>query len=186
METTLLLETERLRLRLPVLDDAPVIQALVSDKRIAETTLNIPHPYPADGAVQWVNAVHGSLATGYGISFVLVRQADNTLMGAISIREKRATLHAEIGYWIGLPYWGQGYMTEAVRRVIEYIFEERGLNRVFATHFVTNPASGRVMQKAGMQYEGTLRGHVIKAGQPLDLCCYSILRREYSAAQEAV
>lgn len=179
METALLLETERLVLRLPALTDAEKIQVLVNDRRIAETTLNIPYPYPDDMALHWVNAIHGALATGRGVTFMLVRKSDNVLMGAISFRENPSLSQAEVGYWLGVAYWGQGYMTEAVRRVIEYVFEERNLNRVYATHFTTNPASGRVMQKAGMRYEGTQREHVVKWGVPLDLACYSILRRDY-------
>ncbi len=179
MEPALLLETERLWLRLPALTDAEMIQTLVGDRRIAETTLNIPYPYPDDMALHWVNAVHGALATGRGVSFVLVGKSDHALMGAISFRENTVLSQAEMGYWIGVPYWGQGYMTEAARRVIQYIFEERNMNRVYATHFTSNPASGRVMLKAGMRYEGTQREHVMKWGEPLDLACYGILRRDY-------
>jgi len=84
-----------------------------------------------------------------------------------------------MGYWIGKSYWGKGYCTEAARRLIKYGFEELKLNRIFA-HFMTgNPASGRVMEKAGMIYEGHLRQHVKKWDVVQDLKIYAILKDEY-------
>jgi RimJ/RimL family protein N-acetyltransferase len=86
---------------------------------------------------------------------------------------------AEIGYWIAVPYWGRGYATEAAAEIVRYGFEERNLQRVFACHFTRNPASGRVLQKAGMKYEGTLRQHVRKWDEYVDVAFYGVLRHEY-------
>ena len=83
-----------------------------------------------------------------------------------------------MGYWIGVPYWNKGYCSEAAKALIGYGFDELGLNRVFAEHMVRNPASGRVMEKAGMTYEGTLRQHVKKWDRYEDLKVYGILRTE--------
>jgi len=82
---------------------------------------------------------------------------------------------AELGYWIGRPWWGNGFATEAARAVVGQAFAGLGLARVFAHHFVSNPASGRVMQKIGMRQEGVLRRHVIKWGRCEDLVVYGIL-----------
>jgi RimJ/RimL family protein N-acetyltransferase len=90
-----------------------------------------------------------------------------------------------MGYWLGVPHWNQGYMTEAARRVIQFGFEQQDLHRMVACHFTINPASGRVMVKAGMTYEGILRQHVRKAEQFFDLACYGILRSEFSASGSA-
>jgi [ribosomal protein S5]-alanine N-acetyltransferase len=84
-----------------------------------------------------------------------------------------------LGYWIGKPYWGRGFCTEAARAVLRYAFTELGLNRVHAYHFHHNPASGRVLQKIGMTHEGLLRQHVKKWGQFIDNELYSILRSEF-------
>ena len=87
--------------------------------------------------------------------------------------------HAELGYWIGVPYWGKGYATEAAKAVVRYGFEQIKLNRIFAHHFKPNPASGKVLRKIGMKYEGCMRQHVRKWDEFVDLELYAILREEW-------
>ena len=86
---------------------------------------------------------------------------------------------AEVGYSLSRQYWNQGYMTEALARVIRYGFEEMRLNRIEAQHELTNPASGAVMRKCGMTKEGTLRQRLLNKGRFVDVDLYSILRFEY-------
>ncbi len=173
------LETERLRLRLVELADAPVIQTLASDRAIAAYTLSIPHPYPENGAVEFIQRVMEQRAQGHDDhSFCIIRQSDNEQIGMIGIHPRHG-YHAEIGYWIGVANWGQGYATEAVRRVIQFGFEYLHLQRIEARYFTDNPASARVMQKAGMTFEGIMRQHIVKWGQFVDLGIYSILRSEF-------
>ena len=172
------LETERLYLRRFELADAETVQRLVSDRRIAQTTLNIPHPYPEGGALEWINSGHKQIEERRIFPFAVERKAGEALMGAITLSMRRDGHQAEMGYWIGVPFWGHGYMTEAAQRLIRFGFEELGLNRIMASHFVSNPASGRVMQKAGMTFEGIMKGHVFRWGQAHDLCWYGILRAE--------
>ena len=100
----------------------------------------------------------------------------STLIGAVGLRLELDDRRAELGYWIGKPYWNQGYCTEAARAAIQFGFEQLELNRIFANHFVRNPASGRVMQKLGMVYEGRLRQHVKKWDAFEDLELYGILK----------
>ncbi len=88
---------------------------------------------------------------------------------------------ASLGYWTGPEYWNKGYCTEAGRAVMEFGFEELGMERIFCTHLAHNPASGRVMQKLGMQKEGVLRRHERKWGKFHDLIYYGILKHEYLA-----
>ena len=87
-----------------------------------------------------------------------------------------------MGYWMGVPYWNHGYCSEAARALVAHGFQQMGLHRIYAFHFVRNPASGRVMQKAGMTYEGTLRQHVKKWERYEDLTAYGILRSESGEA----
>ena len=89
-----------------------------------------------------------------------------------------------IGYWIGKPYWNNGYCTEAAQAVIGFGFEVMGLNRISATHFASNPASGRVLQKAGMKYEGCLRQEYKKSSRYEDMVWYGILRSEYTDSDD--
>jgi RimJ/RimL family protein N-acetyltransferase len=102
------------------------------------------------------------------------------LIGAMGLVIKGEGI-AEIGYWIGVPYWNRGYASEAAAEIVRYGFEECGMDRIFACHFQRNPASGRVLQKVGMQYEGTLRRHLVKWGERIDLAFYGILREEWEA-----
>ena len=89
---------------------------------------------------------------------------------------------AEIGYWLGVPYWGQHYMSEAARRVVAFGFTALGLNRIEATCFPWNPASAGVMRNSGMTYEGRLRAYVCKQGKAEDIEMYAILRDEWESS----
>jgi RimJ/RimL family protein N-acetyltransferase len=102
------------------------------------------------------------------------------LIGAMGIHISQSHNRAELGYWIGVPYWNQGYCTEAARAVLRYGFETLGLNRIQARHLARNPASGRVMIKIGMRHEGTMRQAVIKWEAYEDIKLYAILRSEYT------
>jgi ribosomal-protein-alanine N-acetyltransferase len=170
------LATDRLLLRPFVLDDAPAVQRLVSAYEIAENTLLIPHPYPEGAATEWIGK-HGTNPNNHVFAIVL-RDAGEVL-GAIGLDVQPDHDRGEIGYWIGVPYWGRGYMTEAARAVLGWAFESLCLNRVFAQHFTRNPASGRVMQKLGMKHEGSLRQHDKKWGEYLDVEVYGIVRSEW-------
>jgi RimJ/RimL family protein N-acetyltransferase len=179
----MILETERLILRLPELSDAPTIRALAGHPDIAATTLNVPHPYPEGAAEAFVQSLIDSRDTSPNVTLGMVRKADGQLMGMISLRPSEEFSRAEMGYWIGVPYWGQGYTSEAARRLVDYSFAELGLNRVYATYLSHNIASRRVMEKAGMTYEGTLRQHIRRFGVFHDLGYCGILRGEWEARQ---
>jgi ribosomal-protein-alanine N-acetyltransferase len=175
-----MLETRRLILRPFTLLDAPAVKRLAGDRRVADTTLNIPHPYEDGMAEGWISTHQGAFERGDSVTWAIVRRQDEALIGAIGLRIEEAFDRAEMGYWVGVPYWNKGYCTEAARAVAGYVFGQRGLNRLHATHLARNPASGRVMQKLGMIYEGTLRQHVKKWGAYEDLLCYGLLRGEWS------
>jgi RimJ/RimL family protein N-acetyltransferase len=160
-------------LRLLTLADAPAVETLAGAYEVALNTLMIPHPYPEGAAELWIADVGPH-------TFAI--DVDGELVGVTGLRMKEEEL-AEIGYWIGLPFWGRGFASEAARQVIRYGFEERGLHRIFAAHFTRNPASGKVMVNAGMKFEGTLRRHVKKWGEYLDVNFYGILREEWLSAR---
>jgi [ribosomal protein S5]-alanine N-acetyltransferase len=174
-----ILETERLRLRPFTLDDAPTVQQLAGDPAIADTTLNIPHPYLDGMAENWINTHPEALASGKSITYAITRRQDGALLGAIGLRLNQQHRRAEMGYWMGKPYWGQGYTTEAARALLAFGFNELDLNRIYASYLVRNPASGRVMEKMGMRHEGLLRQHVYKNGRYEDLATCAILRSEF-------
>ncbi|MCP4567417.1 MAG: GNAT family N-acetyltransferase [FCB group bacterium] len=173
------LETERLILRRFNLKDAPRVQLLAGDKAIAETTLNIPHPYEDGMAEEWIGTHEDQRNAGKLENFAIVQKEDNNLVGAIGLVIKREFESAEMGYWVGKPYWGKGYCTEAARAVLKYGFEQLELNRIHAHYMVSNSASAKVMEKIGMQYEGHLRQAIKKWGKFHDYKAYSILKSEY-------
>jgi len=174
-----LLTTERLSLRPFQPEDAPTVQRLAGDYAIAETTANIPHPYPDGAAEEWISTHQEAYQKGQGVTFAIERRADATLLGAIGMTIKKQHRLGELGYWIGKPFWNQGYATEAAREVIRYGFEVLDLNRIQARHMTKNPASGRVMEKVGMQLEGTLRQSLRRFDAYEDARIYAILREDY-------
>ncbi len=173
------LETERLLLRPFLPEDAPRVHRLANCREVTSTTLNLPFPYELQHARQWI-ATHESLyEKNKQAIFAITIRVTKEMIGAVGLSRNAAHARAELGYWIGHEFWNQGFATEAARAVIEFGFSRLKLNRIFAHFMAQNPASGKVMQKVGMQFEGELRQHVIKKGQPLDLHIYSILKSDW-------
>lgn len=180
MKTMPTLSTKCLVLRPFSLEDALVVKGLAGEWEIAATTANIPHPYEDGMAEAWIDTHQAAYDKGEAVTFAIVLVSDQQLVGAIGLHIDQANALAEMGYWIGKPYWNQGYCTEAARAVIRYAFETLDLNRVQARHMTKNPASGRVMEKVGMQYEGRLRQQIRRWGSFEDAEIYAILRQDYA------
>jgi ribosomal-protein-alanine N-acetyltransferase len=170
------LRTSRLVLRPFRKDDASKVQLLAGEWEIADTTLNVPHPYENGMAEQWIEMHEAGYEAETLAAFAVVLRDSQQLVGAVSLRVDRGLNQANLGYWIGKPHWNLGYATEAARAVIAAGFDELGLNRIYAFHLARNPSSGRVMEKLGMLLEGTARQHTMKWGKYEDLVSYGILR----------
>lgn len=175
------LQTQRLLLRPLEVDDAPQIVKLAGDRRVAATTLNIPHPYGMDIAEDFIYAVRHDMQKKRGYVFAITKQRENKLLGCIGLTLQRIHMSAELGYWLGVPYWGKGYTTEAAKRLVDFGFEDLELNRIFAVWFTDNPASGRVLEKCGMKHEGVLRQHLMKWGEFKDAAHCGMLRTEWES-----
>ena len=179
------LTTERLILRPPAAADAEAMQPLLSDRKVAENLLLLPHPYPEGGALEWISKQGEALASGGQESLAIEIRESGAVVGNVSLKFDQDNNRAEMGYWLGVPFWGKGYMTEAVKAVIDHGFECRGLERIHAGHFVGNQASGRVQEKAGMVREGVLRRHYLRWGEYHDDVVYSIIREDWQQSREA-
>ncbi len=162
------------------MEDAKDVQRLAGDVSIAKTTLTIPYPYEDGIAEEWIGTHQKDYEEGTQVVFAIVSREENELTGAIGLSSiKQEFENAEMGYWIGVEFWNKGYCTEAARAVLKYGFEELELNRIHAHHFGSNPVSGKIMQKLGMTYEGTMRQHIKKWNKFEDAVFYGILRSEF-------
>jgi RimJ/RimL family protein N-acetyltransferase len=191
------LYTPRLILRPFTLADAPRVRELAGDRRVAATTALIPHPYPDGAAEAWIGAHEKSAAQGTEFSFAITLAGTRTpgrendlsdtghVIGSIGVGVEGNPMHrrAALGYWIGVPYWNKGFATEAGRAILSFAFLRREYHRIFAWHFTGNGASGRVMQKLGLAYEGTYRQHFFKWDEFLDVSFYGLLRADWLARQ---
>ena len=158
------LETERLALRAPRLEDAKAVAQLANDRRIAENTARIPHPYTLVDAEKFIASVNQADSE---IAFLITRE--NIVLGAVGIAMPERE-PPEIGYWLGVKFWGHGYATEAVHAVIDHAFADLDCEAVAAGARVTNPASRRVLEKCGFQWTGVglTRIRALASSAPVD------------------
>jgi RimJ/RimL family protein N-acetyltransferase len=171
---------ERLQLRPFVRKDAVRVAELAGARSIADTTISIPHPYPTELAADWISTHVASWQVERAAHFAIELRPQGVLAGSVSVRDlDRAHYQAELGFWIGEPFWGQGLATEALRCVLSFTFGPLGLNRLHAHHMARNPASGRVLEKVGFRREGLLRQRVIKWGRFEDVVILSLLRQDW-------
>jgi ribosomal-protein-alanine N-acetyltransferase len=174
MEPYPTLHTERLVLRAFTLDDAPAVRRLAQAREVARMTLNLPHPYEKCMAEEWITGLRPAFEAGTRSAFAVTLREGGTLVGTVSLFIDERDRAGLLGFWIGLPYWGNGYATEAVAEVVRYGFGERGLLHVRANHFGSNPASGRVLRKVGMVHVGTRQSYYEKWGEAEDRIEYSL------------
>jgi RimJ/RimL family protein N-acetyltransferase len=142
------IRTQRLLLRPPALADAARVSLLAGDYDVACMTGTLPHPYSEQMAAEWLQ---GARDGEEGVVFMIER--DRTVVGCTGYRAFGPD-HAELGYWIGKPYWGQGYATEAVTALAAHAFDADGFAYLKAGHFDDNAASERVLRKLGFVAEG--------------------------------
>ena len=158
------LETKRLALRAPLFEDAKTVAALANDRRIAENTARIPHPYKTTDAKDWI----GGANKNPDEEQYVITLADGTLIGACGIEVRDDAL--SLGYWLGQPFWRKGYATEAVRALIDHAFGDLEHDELHASARVTNPASRHVLEKCGFQWTGVglCRIRAIHSSAPVD------------------
>ena len=161
---TPVLETERLVLRAPRFEDAKAIARLANDRRIAENTTRIPHPYRLADAEAFIAAVNKSEGE---LAFLIT--LDHEPIGGCGLAQLDGP-EPDLGYWLGAPYWGNGYATEAARAAIDYAFSMLDYEALQAGARCTNPASRRVLEKCGFQWTGVglYRIRALASSAPID------------------
>ena len=175
-----ILETARLTLRPWTLADASRMQQLAGNKCVARYT-RLPHPYEDGEAEKFISTHASDFEQGKSLVLAVTLQETGEIVGCIGLHGDFKSGIAELGYWIGAEYWGKGYCTEAAQAVVDYAFRALAVCRIHAAHFGGNPASGRVMEKVGLQPEGRRRGHLFRWGEYDDEVLYGLLRAEFEA-----
>ena len=157
-------ESERLLYRPPDFGDVPAIATWLGDYDVAKNLATAPHPYCEADARAHVQQSIDAKAKGEGYNFSLLRRTDGVLVGQCGLRLRDG--RHRIGYWLGKPFWGQGYATEAAKRVLAFAFRDLKAERVNAGWFADNPASGRVLEKLGFVPDGLfLRASAARGGE---------------------
>lgn len=146
-----LLTTERLILRPFQLSDATKVQKLAGDELVANGAINIPHPYSDGFAGQWIGKVLAGWQSQQSAIYAITLKSNYQLVGCVGLHNIDSG-KAQLGYWIGVPYWGQGYCTEAAKRVTEFGFKRLELDIIYGQHLSRDPSPGKIMQKIGMEH----------------------------------
>jgi RimJ/RimL family protein N-acetyltransferase len=157
------LATERLVLRAPRRSDVKTIASFANDRRIAANTARIPHPYGIEDAEQFIAAVNKREGE---VCFVIMLECAPIGVCSVDLREDGP----EVGYWLGVPYWGRGFATEAVRALIDHVFGDLEHDTLISGARVNNPASRRVLEKCGFQWTGVQLSRIraINSAAPID------------------
>lgn len=158
------------------IEDAGNLARMLNNKKILDNLRDgLPYPYTEKDAKEYITAM---LAADQTRTFAFAITAEDKAIGSIGVF-RQDNIHfrtAEMGYYIGQPYWGKGVGTRAVKQTCRYIFEHTDIIRIYAEPFAHNTASCRVLEKSGFTLEGTLRGNAVKNGKILDMKMYSIIR----------
>jgi RimJ/RimL family protein N-acetyltransferase len=169
------LETERLTLRRPTLADVKAIAYLANDRRIAENTRRLPHPYSQDHAIEFVRA----LADQPRETAFLIEN-NYTPIGAVGVNWRQPDA-PELGYWLGFEHWGQGFATEAARAVIDFTFEEFDVEHMISGARVANPSSRNILEKCGFQWSGVELHRFEALGSSTPVDCFRLTRSVWSS-----
>lgn len=158
-------------------EDAAEMARLAHDRVIYRNTLLLPHPYNIKHAKDWIRINLKNYKIKQPSNYVFAIEIDGKFSGAIGIHKIVYGHKAELGYWLGREYWGRGIMSEAAKKVSQFAFQKFKLKRLYATAFPWNKASMRIMEKAGMKFEGILRADAKKNGKFLDHHIYAKIKK---------
>lgn len=173
------LYTDRLCLRPFRRDDGPLVRLLAGEYDVAYNVLAVPHPYPEGAAEAWIETHPAEIEQNRGLILALTRREDGVLLGSMGLHFDVEQGLIELGYWVGVPYWGQGYATEAGRAMRDLAFSFPWLEKLYGRVFTRNPASAAVLRKLGMVPEGVLRKHLVRFEERVDVEYYGLMRAEW-------
>ena len=160
------------------IEDAADLASALSNKKVQDNLRDgLPYPYREQDGKEFIL---GMLSADENDTFAFAITVNEKVIGSIGAF-RQTNIHsktAELGYYIAEEYWGKGIMTEAVKQLCSYVFSNSDMIRIYAEPFAYNIGSQRVLEKAGFQYEGTLRRNAVKNGKVLDMKMYALIREE--------
>jgi RimJ/RimL family protein N-acetyltransferase len=178
------LETPRLQLRALVEEDATEMARYLNDREVADGLTYSPYPYTLDTAKTWLKDVAFAAQQGQSLYWAITHRESRAFMGTIGFSLCRMHDKAEMHYWLGRSYWNHGYMTEAAKALIPFIFAQEHIHRLEVNHFTRNVASERVIEKCGFIFEGELRAYVKRFGRYENVRFYSLLKSELEGEKD--
>ena len=173
--------TRRLLLRKIQDSDLNALITYCNNPKISEQIINIPHPYGEADALNRMKFINDGFESKQRYVFAITLQDNNELIGEIGLHLDASNDSAQFGYWIAEPFWGQGIASEALGAILQFGFETLKLNKIFATHYPENPASGKVMINNGLIKEAELKDHYKINVVFRDVIQYRLTRSEYLA-----
>jgi len=181
MTTFPILHTPRLILGQLEVSDIPRIVEYADNPNIANNLKALPQPYREKDAISWLHHAREGFDSQRVYIFKLGLKETNEFIGGMGLHLKKEHHKAEVGYWIGEPFWNKGYATEALRAILKFGFEALDLNKIYAMYYDFNPASGRVMENNKMIKEAELVDDEFKHGKFAAHIQYRLTKREYEA-----
>ena len=172
------IETERLILRLFEMRDAEKVVRICNNFKMYRYTLTLPYPYTIENATTWIENHSENFDKDIHYTFAITDKFTGELYGSLGLSYDKTNKKGELGYIVAEEQWGHGYATEGTKAMIEFAFDVKKYHKVFAVFFSSNPASGRVLEKAGMIFEGKQVDHVYKLNQYHDLISYAVINKE--------
>ena len=169
------IETQRLLFRRFRLSDAKTVAEICNSDEVYKGTLALPHPYTEECAASWIGRHDENFEKNYYYDYAITDKQTGELYGCMGMGLDLNSNMGELGYWVSTLHWNKGIATESAKAMIQFAFEVKKLHKVNARHFTYNPASGRVMAKAGMEKEGVQKKHVWKINRFEDIVLYGIV-----------
>jgi len=173
--------TNRLMLRKIQLSDVSSLLKYANNKNISDQIFNIPFPYHEEDAIYRLNFVLQGFKNKECYVFAITLKDENELIGEIGLHLDKTNNNAQLGYWIAEPFWGKGIATEAASEILKFGFEELNLNKIYATHYPENEASGKVMLNNKMIKEAELKEHYRIDNVYRSVIQYRLTKQEYGA-----
>jgi len=172
------LETDRLTLRPFEQEDAHRIRDLANDKQLA-SILGLPYPYTIQHAQEWFGIQSDQINNGTEYPLAIISKEISEIIGTITLRIDKGNNKGELGYWIGREYWGRGFATEAIDRIIQFGFSHLNLNKIWASVVESNMPSSHVLKRNGLNKEGILLQDRLLNDEYVDIHVYGLLKGEY-------